>query len=293
MKLLVLLSAWAPDESENSRRWIEWYRQVLTDIYGADDKIVVLNHGTHPLAAEIWGRLPKTIGLHTVPEALHINSDASGYQVALDAARDRIGQYDAVMFVHTKGMSHRFGDYDFLRPLMRETIFNRAEVLARIAAGRRPTLACFRGHMADSFGSIRACRAFAREAGINSPVFNFGATLTLYAVDARTLATFLDRVPAHYLRRNLAELRQNRFFFEGIVPSMLVMLGARPLFMEPPAFAESLNDNVSYNDNPPHNSALVAREWFRREEQGVYYEPIPIPYVFATSSGNPHVSFAL
>lgn len=278
MKLLVLSAAWAPDESENTQRWLNWYRDVLDTHFHDDGKFIAVNTDAHELVETRFRDVSRLLDIKRVPENLHINSDAGAFQFALDQCRQSLENYDYVLFLHTKGISYPFADYDGLRPLMQRTIFDRR--LVAEAVSQKDRLVCFRGHMSHANGSIVDCAEFASSLGISRPTFNFAATMTIYYSPATALRDFISRLPAGFLSTNLVAQGKNRFFFEGVVPSTLVMLGIDPVFLDRPAFDARLNAEVSYNHAPNHNSALVSREFYQMMDSPEVYRQTPIPYVF-------------
>ncbi|GJE59138.1 hypothetical protein [Methylobacterium trifolii] len=61
------------------------------------------------------------------------------------------------------------------------------------------------------------------------------------------------------------------------MPSLLAMMGARPVFMDAVGLDPALNDCASYDHSPAYNPALVQRAHVRRLQQGDAYRQAPIP----------------
>ena len=282
MRLLILFSAWAPD-SEDGMRWCDFYADWLDNNFAADDKIVVENCGSTPSASDRFGGLKGAISHLVAPEGLHIGSDASGFQVALEAAVDRLDKYDVVLFVHTKGASHPFSENDGLRRNLTENILNR-ERLFQAATASGASLICQQGHLPQAPGSIDETRQVCRLLGLPERPLTLVATYTLYAVSASRLLDALSGASPCLYRDNLETIGYNRHFFEGAFPSVLshevdnliYLVGAEP--------HSSLNQSVCADVFPKHNSFLCKKEFDRYRMVGELYMQGPTPYIFGPAS---------
>jgi hypothetical protein len=115
---------------------------------------------------------------------------------------------------------------------------------------------------------------------LGSKPFVIGATNTLYYVSASVLADVLQAIPSNVLTNNLLAEGFDRFFFEGLFPSMLLQFAAHIQFLSDPYYEEGLPHTVSFDLYPFHNSKMVEDEFARYQKMGQSYFQIPRPYVF-------------
>jgi hypothetical protein len=278
MRLLVIFAAWAPDDGENSQKWLAWYENILAGRFPGDDKIVAANWGSAACVERRLEALPRLLEFGRVPQELHVNSDAAPFQLGLKLARGILLDYDYVLFAHTKGVSYPFEGIENWRNDVSKTVFDRRLVSDFIQTAP-PSLIADRGHMVTGADSIEAFRARTGAMGFVRPFF-FGATMTVYYAPARLVAELIERMPGEFLSKNLLSQGMTRYMFEAPTPSLLAMLGAKPAFLCGPRFNERLNPHVSYDFDPRHNSALVMREFEKKETEGEAYRQMPVPYVF-------------
>jgi hypothetical protein len=291
MRTLVIFAAWAPDSSENTQRWLDWYVDILNSSFIDCDKIISVNYKSSDIVISNLKIVINPSAIVHVSANMHVNSDACGFQVALNYCRDSLKNYDYVFFMHTKGISYDFGSYDPIRAELSETIFKYSSIYKILFEQKRVVL-CQRGHMANSRGSITECRSFADKIGVTSPTFNFAAGLTLFYAPTVLVSDFLDRCPQNFLHENLNDQGFNRFFFEGLFPSILVMMGAAPTFCRNEGFDDALNAHISFDARPAHNAALVWHEYVRREREGSRYAQVPVPYVFGDAEKLANIEIA-
>lgn len=136
-RLLILVAVWCPDDGANSLAWLSWYRRILSETFAADDKLIVFNADCHPVAVEVMADVPGVVFQGSVPQALRMDSDASSFQVALRAAKlDRDRSRD-VLFLHTKGLSRDYREYEPWRAHMAGSTFDRAARVADLGGGER------------------------------------------------------------------------------------------------------------------------------------------------------------
>jgi hypothetical protein len=279
MKILLLFSAWAPDDRENSKRWLYWYKEVVDSQFHEEEKFISVNYGSHACVYETFKTSHNLLEIETVTSKLHVNSDAAGFQLSLGRCRKIISKYDYVLFLHTKGISYSFLSYALLAPALKAALLDKSTVFGQ-GPVHPSSIICYRGHMVSELNSIVECEKFARGLNIKTSVFNWAAGMTLYYAPAAHLMSVIERPPEDFWTKNLLSLGQNRFFFEGVLPSLLVMTGARPVFVEGIEFDPKLNNQISYDNRPKHCSAIVISEFGRREAQGDQYNQHPIPYIF-------------
>ncbi|WP_123834395.1 hypothetical protein [Methylobacterium currus] len=281
MRILILFSMWAPDDSENSRKWLEYYKYILRNNFKEDDKFISINGCKDLIDASNLNDIENLIGSSRVADDMVIDSDASGYQHALRHCNNIIAQYDAVCLFHTKGISYNFEDSAGLRIELSENIFDRERVTSELVRHDKSIVA-LKGYMAPSSGAIRHFIDLAADANIHHSCIHYAATLTLYAVSSAALCDLMACLPDRIMSQNLKSIGENRYFFEAMFPSLLTAIGARPVFLCGEQFEESANCNVSYDALSAHNSAIVSREFFRCREQGSLYQHRPFPYVTGT-----------
>lgn len=139
------------------------------------------------------------------------------------------------------------------------------------------------GHMIVSARSIELFRNFTQLIGLNVSTFFFSATRTIFYSPAKILSDLINKLPESFWTENLVALGANRFFFEAPFPSLLVMLGAKPVFVGGAKLNENVNPCACYDFDPIHNSAVVLDQYEKWLTEGVNYVQPPVPYVFGSS----------
>lgn len=278
MRLLIGFAAWAGDSSPNTQKWLQWYSEILKHEFSGDDIYLAISNKSDDVIHEALSDV-RFLKVAKVSEELHINSDASQFQLFLRDMAPHLRDYDYVSFLHTKGISYDFDAFESWRENVKHTIFSRACVEAQFLTGRN-YLVAERGHMIQARSSIRRCAELGKKMGIAAPAFHYAATTTLFHAPAHVVSDLVEKLPDAYLSRNIAESGESRFFFEGTIPSLLTMLGAEPTFLGGEKFEEGLNMEICYDMYPLHNSAVVKREYGRMVGEGGAFEQAPIPYVF-------------
>lgn len=277
-RLLILVAAWAPDAGEGTRKTFDWYRREVLDRFPKADKIIAFNHGSAVEMHEILLGAGRVVGTCIVAPEMHIDSDAAPYQAALRLARPILADYDAVLFVQTKGVSYDFDGFDAVRQELVAEFFDNPRLFEALSEpGAR--FVSHRVHMDCYHHSIRFLEGFAGQAGIDRPTISFGATYAIYGCTTAALVPLLDLMPAWFLDENIASWGCNRFFFEGVFPSLIVSLGAELRLIGPCEANPALNANLSYGFHTPHTNALAAREYQAYRDQGAAYRQVPIPYI--------------
>ena len=280
MKILVFLAGWAGDATPNTQRWLSWYKSILCREFSEDDIFFAISYNSDDSLQDALGDLPNIIAKKVVPESLHMNSDASQFQLCLRESKLILSNYDFAFFFHTKGISYDFDAFSPWRDSVEKTIFCRSAFEAFVS-DRKSGLIAERGHMIQAMSSINQCARLAELCGIASPAFHYAAATTLYYVDCRTLNELVTKLPRQYLEENLLSLGESRFFFEGSIPSLLTMLGAEPWFIGGCVHEQGFNHNISFDALPAHNSAIVKAQHRKMLSEGNGYMQVPVPYVFA------------
>ncbi|WP_320203881.1 hypothetical protein [Agrobacterium rosae] len=281
MKILVMLAGWAGDDSENTREWLEWYREILATEFSSCEIFLAVSNKSDASLLRHLGGLANISRSEAVNADLHVDSDASQYQLCLRMFKESGQDYDLIFFMHTKGISYSFEMFKPWRESVRETIFSMAAVES-IIGHRSRFLVAERGHMIQAQSSISQCRILADECGILDPTFHYAAATTLFYVDGISLKMFTASLPPKYFCENLLGLGHSRFFFEGTIPSLLTMMGAEPLFVGGSGYEDGFNQNVSFDALPAHNSALVLDQYRNMRASNGTYKQNSVPYVTGT-----------
>lgn len=277
-RLLILVAAWAPDAGEGTRKTFDWYRHEVLDRFPLADKIIAFNHGSAAETHDILLGASNVVATCVVAPEMHIDSDAAPYQAALKLARPILANYDAVLFVQTKGVSYDFDGFDAVRQEFATEFFGNPRLFEELSTSE-PRLVCHHVHLDCYHHSIRFLDSFARHVGIDRPVLSFGATYAIYGCTTAALLPLLDLMPAWFLDENIASWGCNRYFFEGLFPSLVVSLGADLRLVGPCQANPALNADMSYGYDTPHTNALAAREYQAYREQGAAYRQVPLPYI--------------
>lgn len=279
MRLLILFSMWAPDISDNSKRWLDYYKSILNDRFKNDDKFISINGNRERITSSYLDGFDNLLGVSNVPPEMVINSDASGYQYALIKCHSILNKYDAICFFHTKGISY---DFDFaagIRAEIERSIFDRDRLLDGMRR-REKTIVAIKGHASPSSEANERFINLAKTCGISGRHVNYCATLTLFSVSSDVLIDLLNCLPYEIKRKNLLEAGQDRYFFEAAFPSLLSAKGAAPIFLCGQELQPGLNHRVSFDAYPAHNSAIVIGEFDKTRQFPNTYFCHAIPYIF-------------
>ena len=282
MRLLILFSAWAPSSGPYTP-WLDFYIQQLNIEFPDDEKIVAVNCGSASWVHESLQRINNLRDLIDAPDHLEVGSDASGFQACLLQARPILSDYDVVLFVHTKGASYRWEDYQALRNRLSETILNRRSLYEAFNCGHTK-LVSDRGHLPQYPGSYEEVRNLASFMLRAPRSFTFAATFTNFAISASSLRQSIICAPADLFTSNLRNLGFNRFFFEGPFPSVLSHEVQKLQFLGGAEFQSTLSSSVSFDAFPSHNSNMVLAEFSRFQTNKDGFEPRIFPYVFGPAA---------
>jgi len=278
MRILILFGAWVGSQNEDSLNWVRYYRDLLSNQFGDCDKFIAVSHKSAVSFRDAFRDLKNLLDIDMVDPGLHVDSDASQFQLALRRCKEILCNYDYIFFMHTKGASYNFDLFEPWRNSLSTSLFNHQRLLEEMGKGE--LLIAERGFMVSHRGSIVSCQSLANDLGIKSPVFHFAAGQTNFCVPSNSCAALLEILPDSWLSSNILALGYNRFFFESLFPSMLTMLGLEPTFLGGASFNPHLSSDISYDCDPQHSSLLVLREFARRREEGDSYRQVPVPYVF-------------
>ena len=280
MKTLILFSAWANGlDAKSDSNWVEWYRHILEHHFAEDDKIVSINHTTPQSVRERFLDIKNTVVADIVTGQFHINSDASGFQLALKHAIDLIPSYDIVLFIHTKGISYHFSLFQEWRDLMAKTFFNR-KFLDSCFENRMDLLYLARGHAEPEIWRIRQARQMATDLDLPHTPFSLYATNTIYGVSAASLSRLLCRLPPAFLNQNLLEQGFDRFLFETLFPTLLTAVVSDLKIVGDAGYHGRLNKQISFDAFPGHCSSILLDSFRSHRTDRLTREQQPTPYVF-------------
>lgn len=136
------------------------------------------------------------------------------------------------------------------------------------------------GYLLQSPGGIGQARTFTRDLRCPLPAFALAAGWGMYYVAAPVFAALLERLPSSFFETSLEAQGQNRFFFESVIPSTLLALGAELSFSAGAELNPRLNAWCSYDRDRSHNSAVALREMTRWRADPQRYIQYPVPYIF-------------
>lgn len=281
MRLLILFSMWSPDRSTSSKNWLDYYTSRLSDCFPNDDKFIAINGNEDAVDRDAISVIPHVIGVSSVPDGMVINSDASGYQHALNECAGILSNYDAICFFHTKGISYKFEDVGWLRDEVDASIFDRSRIIDALGRHDR-ALVAIKGFLSPSADGNRKYARLAASAGIAQPSVHYLATWTLYAASTSSVVDMMDCLPAEVKSKNLLSIGETRYFFEAAIPSLLSAKGATPVFLCGEEFAEGVNRFVSFDAMPSHNCAILSAEFAKRDRLEDKYRQLAVPYVFGS-----------
>lgn len=279
MRLLILFSMWVPDQSENSKNWIDYYVSAMHNNFDGDDKFFAINGNEHAINKDQIRSLRNVVGISTVPDGMIISSDASGYQHALRECDSILSNYDAVCFFHSKGVSYNFDHMGHMRQGLDGSVFDRPRLVDGLS-NDPASLTAITGFVSPSAVANRSFSRLEARCGVENPSVHFCASFTLYAVRSKVLIDLMNSLPEEYKNQNLNSVGVDRYFFEGSFPSLLGSKGAVPHFLSGEELSGSVNEDASFDALPSHNAALVSKEFREKKKLGPNYTPIALPYVF-------------
>ncbi len=109
-------------------------------------------------------------------------------------------------------------------------------------------------------------------------MFMLNVTYTVYSCAADLLNNSLLTLGDEFLNENLSR-RYDRFFFEQMLPSILITLGGDLNTLGDSKYNNLLNRSVSYNYDLAHNTAIVNHLYRDYVDAREYYQ-IAVPMVF-------------
>ena len=280
MKSLILFSAWANGLDANSDAdWLKWYRAVLEESFAKDDKIIIVNHPEANIINSWFSGIENTIEVANINQDLVVNSDASGFQLALSRAVDLIPAYDVVLFIHTKGISYHYSLFEKWRNQMSSAFFDR-QTLEMHVGKETDALYLARGHAEPEIWRIRQASNMAAALKLPQRPFSLYATNTIYGVSSASLSGVLCRLPPAFLNQNLLQQGFDRYLFETLFPTLLTAAIEEIKIIGDIGFQERLNSQVSFDAFPGHCSSVLLNLFRTHRADSLDQEQQPTPYVF-------------
>jgi hypothetical protein len=202
----------------------DYYLNLIDGIFKKDDIYIGINCGTSEnLINKIRINYPNFI---IVPENLCINSDASGYQMALSILNKK---YDYVVFGHTKGSSYHTIEYSLKYRIYNETFFwgqidNMIDLLnVNPNVGIVGVDYIFDHEGSPDYINLNEICNFP----IKTPFSGFYPN-TFYMIKGAVIEFLLKNMNRDFFNKNLETMGFNRYFFESYFPKISSMVGYRP-----------------------------------------------------------------
>lgn len=232
IKKIVLFAAWVPANAPDTNRWSKEYIEILTDDLGQDDKIIAVNPGCCPEFRKSLFLVPRVLKIIDVPQSQHIGSEASAYQVALGAAKDVLADYDVALFLHSKGVSHKFDELSPLITHFRNKLLA-PDILDQMHYENPQSIYVVDAAPLPQSVSIQSVSHLLKTAGINATGVGLMITSTIYAVSTNVLIPALRGLPSTFFSCNLqADYGFDRWFFEATFSGLLTAHGADVSFVD-------------------------------------------------------------
>jgi hypothetical protein len=169
MRILILFGAWVGSQNEDSLNWVRYYRDLLSNQFGDCDKFIAVSHKSAVSFRDAFRDLKNLLDIDMVDPGLHVDSDASQFQLALRRCKEILCNYDYIFFMHTKGASYNFDLFEPWRNSLSTSLFNHQRLLEEMGKGE--LLIAERGFMVSHRGSIVSCQSLANDLGINHLFF--------------------------------------------------------------------------------------------------------------------------
>lgn len=221
MKRGLIFSFWVPKSMEPLGYY---YLNLIDSLFEKDDVYIGVNCGTsEDLITRIKTYYPNFI---IVPENLCINSDASGYQMALSILNK---DYDYVVFGHTKGSSYHSMEHSLKYRNYNEIFFwGKLDTMVSLLefnpnVGIVGTDYIFDHSGSPNYNNINNICEFP----IKNPLSGFYAN-TFYLIRGTIVKFLLKNVDISFFSKNLETMGFNRYFFESHFPKISSMVGYRP-----------------------------------------------------------------
>lgn len=230
----VVFSSFVPDAHalEIARVFLRLFERDFADC----DLYVGINAGSMSEWREDLKASPLRIRYAEVPPELAVNSDAAGFQAALQLMRDTGESYRLVWFGHTKGAVN---DNPYLRSHLIDGFYRRRAHIAALFA--HPRVGSYGHYMSASEGFREYADACLARV-VDLPYSGIGVHYlhTFYVLRGRVLECFLRDVSDDFFQRNLvSDFGFDRYFFEGVFSSLADKYGYYPLYRQRQAMERS------------------------------------------------------
>lgn len=228
MRDAVVFSSYVPTEQALlvGQQFLEVFKREFADC----DFFVGINTGSLPA----WESALKESGLRMnigeVDPRLTVDSDASGFQRALQLMKDRDTEYRLVWFGHTKGATN--DDPALRRQLIRDFYLQRRWI-ARFF--EQPRVGSFGHYMTVNLNGARPEDDAAMDALFPFPFTRIGMHYlhTFYVYRGSIVKGFLEGCsPGFFTKHIVRDLGFDRYFFEGDFSRLADRFGYYPLYRE-------------------------------------------------------------
>jgi hypothetical protein len=278
LRILVIFSGWMPGLSPDRERWTALYRDILSDDLRDAAKILAFTPGTAQSFETALSDVPGVLDVIRVPVECDTKSDAVGYQFGLVRAAPLVCNFDCVIFLHSKGVSHPYDPFSQVPNALRRDLLQ-PSVLAEMHAQNDRALYAAEAYLAPTQVAINYGTHLLSLMG-HPPAPCIAVTSTIFAIAGSLLADIAADFATAIGERPLLDLGFDKWFFEAIFPSLALAYGGDILVRTPAIIDPSLDANYSYHASPQHNAGLIRREVARWRRQGLAYCQPETPYIF-------------
>lgn len=220
-KNCVVFSSYVPTEKQVPIA--EFYLNCFVEFFPGEDVYIGVNNSCREWL-ECLSRYRSLIPLtfSVVPDHKVIDSDASGYQAALEIMRNHGKKYDKVFFCHTKGITHN--DPNIFTDLeSKKKVFFTKDIQNKVD---------------DLFKSKYGLYSYACTRTIDGPIksmdklFNFYYSAndlmileSMYYIRGNVVHQFIHNCKEVFFEKNLLTLGFDRYFFERDFPTISTRFG--------------------------------------------------------------------
>jgi hypothetical protein len=193
------------------------------------DVYVGINTGSLPEWERALADSPLRVRVGKVAPRLSVDSDAAGFQKALELMRDEGRSYDLVWFGHTKGAT---SNNPALRQRLIGDFYLERERISR--AFRHPRVGSF-GHDVSYSEVLPQIDARVDSEILAMPYPSIGIFYlhTFYVMRGSIIRQFLEHCSEEFFSKNLvSDLGFDRYFFERDFPRLADRSGYYPLYRE-------------------------------------------------------------
>ncbi|GJD52047.1 hypothetical protein OPKNFCMD_4809 [Methylobacterium crusticola] len=230
MRHAVIFSSFVP-ETEVALSLSKYYLDLLETYHKDSDIYLGINTGSGPTWRKMLRDSTLKLNIAEVDPKLHVNSDVSGFQAALDLLRQSHHRYDYYWFGHTKGVSHSADAQ--LTSLLDELERNFWSKRLYVEEHCSPEVyGVFGSHFMPASNSHSDISEFLKSV-YPSPFKHIGyiTTYTFFGLTSGALDPFLERADDLFFNQNLINHSGlSRYFFEGGFSWISDFVGLEPFF---------------------------------------------------------------